>query len=72
MGSVEVLDAFDGLCDVLYANPEICYLWKYNHEARARFIGHLLNNPDIDNISLANYEVDNWMPKGVRPIQYRN
>jgi hypothetical protein len=70
MGSVEVLDAFDGLCDVLYANPEICYLWKYNHEARARFIGHLLNNPDIDNISLANYEVDNWMPKGVRPIQY--
>ena len=70
MGSVEVLDAFDGLCDVLYANPEICYLWKYNHEARAKFIGHLLNNPDIDNISLANYEVDNWMPKGVRPIQY--
>ncbi|MDB4664771.1 clostripain-related cysteine peptidase [Verrucomicrobia bacterium] len=62
MGATEVLDAFDGLCDVFYANPEICYLWRWNHEIRAKFIGHLSNNPNIDNISLAQYEVANWMP----------
>ena len=60
MGATEVLDAFDGLCDVFYGNPEIA--WYYHIRGRLKYIDILLNNPDIDNIALAEHEVEEWLP----------
>ena len=60
MGSAEVLDAFDGLCDVFYGNPEIA--WYYHIRGRLKYIDVLLKNPDIDNIELAKHEVKEWLP----------
>ena len=42
MGATEVLDAFDGLCDVFYGNPEIA--WYYHIRGRLKYIDILLNN----------------------------
>ena len=60
MGATEVLDAFDGLCDVLYGNAEI--YWGIQFRERLKYIETLLNNPDIDNIELAKIEVGNFQP----------
>jgi hypothetical protein len=60
MGASEVLDAFDGLCDVFFGNPEIA--WYYHIRGRLKYIETLLNDPDIDNITLAKNEVLNWLP----------
>ncbi|MDB4797169.1 Ig-like domain-containing protein, partial [bacterium] len=62
MGASEVLDAFDGLCDVFFGNPEIA--WYYHIRGRLKYIETLLNDPDIDNITLAKNEVLNWLPGG--------
>ena len=58
MGATEVLDAFDGLCDVLYGNVEVS--WSTQFRERLKYIETLLNNPDIDNIELAKIEVGNF------------
>ena len=62
MGSTEVLDAFDGLCDVFYGSPELMMYSQgdYSSRNRVKYIDHLLNNPDIDNIELARYEIEGW------------
>ena len=36
MGATEVLDAFDGLCDVFYGNPEIA--WYYHIRGRLKYV----------------------------------
>jgi hypothetical protein len=55
MGATEVLDAFDGLCNVFYANPSFVHGF---YDSEVKFIDVLLNNPDIDNISLVEHEVE--------------
>ena len=58
MGSIEVLDAFDGLCDIFYGSPEISF--AYNEYSRFEFIRAIMNDPNISNKDLASIEVDNW------------
>ena len=58
MGATEVLDAFNGLTDIVIASPEISY--AYNEYSRFKFIREIMENPEISNNELAKIEMDNW------------
>jgi hypothetical protein len=58
MGASEVLEAFQGLCDVFYGNPEVSY--SGNEQKRFKYIRSIMNDPNISNRDLAVIEANNW------------
>ena len=58
MGASEVLEAFQGICDVFYGNPEVSY--SGNVQMRFKYIRSIMNDPNISNRDLAVIEANNW------------
>ena len=58
MGASEVLEAFQGICDVFYGNPEVSYAG--NEQIRFKYIRSIMNDPNISNRDLAVIEANNW------------
>lgn len=57
MGGIEVLDAFNGLCDFFFACPEIDYGSGWNYEEA---LGWLKRNPKASMLDFSKVEVETW------------